>query len=226
MELPLRGGPAHSILSTGREEPGHGPVPLQTGTEARVSLALSNAGCKWSAVIPERPATAPFSSPLAIFQKNGFVQQECFWLRPEDDQRQRGIVDCGSPPRVRRSFEIGTAAVTMLCVQSILGFSSVQESRVFSNLLPADHLKQRKTILAHVLMIVFFFVCQGASSVEEFHSIKWQQRGHVFWPSSNGGTGGHAPNRIPAPSMKTREVIRLLRLSGHHFCSTCGVGEK
>ena len=39
-----------------------------------MSLALSNIGCKWSVVIPERPATAPFSSPPAIFKKKNWLR--------------------------------------------------------------------------------------------------------------------------------------------------------
>ena len=32
-----------------------------------------------------------FCDPPAVFPQNGFVQQECFWLRLEDDLRQRGL---------------------------------------------------------------------------------------------------------------------------------------
>ena len=84
-------------------------------------LALSNTGSKWSAIIPERPAAAPFSVTHQQFSPN--------WLRParmllagtRGRSTTTGLVDCG-PAQFRTSFQIGTAAVTVLCVQSILGF--------------------------------------------------------------------------------------------------------
>ena len=129
MGLPLRGGPALPNLSTGRDWPGHEPVPMQTGTEARCLLRCPTLVASGRLSFQKDPPLRPVL-PHRQFspQKKGFVQQKCFWLRLDDDLRQRSLVDCGSPPLVRRSFKIGTAVVTMLCVQSILGFS-FRESR-------------------------------------------------------------------------------------------------
>ena len=83
-------------------------------------LALSNTGSKWPAIIPEGSASAPFSVTHQQFSPK--------WLRPARmllaETRGRstttGLVDCG-PAQFHTSFQIGTAAVTVLCVQSILG---------------------------------------------------------------------------------------------------------